>query len=59
MLRKPTVKQKEISSEAQEKGSSKLVLKDWQELWKAVSVRAGRGMEWKGIAWSAWGPGSG
>ena len=29
MLRTPTVKQKELSAEAQEKGSSKLVLKDW------------------------------
>ena len=29
VLRKPTVKQKEFSAEAQEKGSSKLVLKDW------------------------------
>ena len=29
VLRTPTVKQKEFSAEAQEKGSSKLVLKDW------------------------------
>lgn len=56
VLRKPTVKQKEFSAEAQEKGSSKLILKDWQELWKAVSVRASRCTEWTGNAWSAWGP---
>ena len=58
VLRKPTVKQKEISSKAQEKGSSKLVLKDWQELWKGVSVRASRCTEWTGSTWSTWGPGS-
>lgn len=58
VLRKLTVKQKEISSEAQEKGSNKLVLKDWQELGKAVNVRAGRCTECTGSAWSVWGPGS-
>lgn len=58
MLRKLTVKQKEISSEAQEKGAISWSLKDWQELGKAVSVRASQCTEYTGSAWSVWGPGS-